>query len=143
MVSGLVYIWSCGNVCAGEQTLTLKETARVLPGMQLCQSDDQHLFELTVRLHHTESEHDALAVLQQLAMCTAEDFPVESLLQRGDMLDGVLEVMCSPFTPTLCCIWAVRFVHTLVLKTKQALLQSHNTELTPLYNGASHEHCSQ
>lgn len=115
-----------------------QDTGRSLPGTKLCETDDQHLFELTVRLQSTESEHDLLSVLQKLAMCTAFDFPVESLLQRGALLDGVLEIMCNEGTPTLCCMWAIRFVHTLVLQTKQALLRSHNTELTPLYDGADH-----
>lgn len=123
---------------AGEKGLQAQGTGRLLPGIQLSEQDDRHLFELTVRLQHTDSEHDLLSLLQKLSMCTALDFPVESLLQRGAMLDSVLEIMCNPGTPTLCCIWAIRFVHTLVLQTKQALLSSHNSELMPLYDGADH-----
>lgn len=107
----------------------------MLPSIGLSQQDDQHLFELSVRLQHADNEHDLIAVLQQLAMCTVLDFPVEVLLQRSAMLETVLNVMCSSDTPTLCCMWAIRYVHTLLLQTKQALLRAHNTELTPLYKG--------
>eukprot|EP00892_Ulva_mutabilis_P007023 jgi/Ulvmu1/4693/UM002_0424.1 len=107
---------------------------RLLPSVSLSQDDDQHLFELSVRLQHCSCELDLLAVLQQLAMCTVLDYPAEVLLRRNAVLDSVLDVMSNPDTSILGCLWAIRFIHTLIVQTKQALLEANCTELTPLYN---------
>lgn len=109
----------------------------MLPRVKLTASDDELLFELAVRLQYAETEHDLVSALQQLAFCTVHDFPAAVLLQRTTLLDLVLETMADTSASSAARHLAARFIHSLILQTKQALTQANDAEKFPLYDGAS------
>lgn len=57
-----------------------------LPAITLGAADDQHLFELNVRLQYSDDERLLLPALTELAGAVAVDFPAEALLQRRSLL---------------------------------------------------------
>jgi hypothetical protein len=59
-----------------------------LPAAPLGASDDQHLFELALRLQHGCDDRLLLPALSELAGSAAADFPAEALLQRRSLLVG-------------------------------------------------------
>jgi hypothetical protein len=57
-----------------------------LPLVPLGAADDQHLFELNVRLQYSDDERLQLPALTELGGAAAADFPAEALLQRRSLL---------------------------------------------------------
>jgi hypothetical protein len=106
----------------------------MLPRVNLTAADDELLFEVAVRLQYAETEQDVVSVLQQLAFCIVLDFPPAALLQRRTLLDLVLETM--EHTSAAVRQSACKFVHSLVLRTKQAVAFANDSEKCPMLEGA-------
>ena len=106
----------------------------MLPQVTLTAADEEALFGLTVRLQYAETELEVITGLQELAFCTVLDIPPTAILQRSSLLDTVLQLACSAAAETARHL-AVLFLHSLVVQTKQALLQTVDSEQSPLYDG--------
>lgn len=109
----------------------------MLPRVDLTAADEEALFGLTVRFQYAESELEVITVLQELAFCTVLDVLPAALLQRTTLLDTVLETMTSASASDTARHLATHFLHSLVIQTKQALLQADDPEQCPLYDGAN------
>ena len=98
--------------------------------------DDQHLFELNVKLQYAEESDALLAALQELAGVTVLDFPPEAFLQRPTLLDSVLEVLAKQEIVTRSRQLVLQFLQRLAAKLKQALIDADDPEMIPRYSGA-------
>jgi hypothetical protein len=107
----------------------------LLPRIQVPATDDEYLYELNVRLQYADNGHALVSVLDEMAVCAVSDFPVQCLLQRGDLLDSVLEIMGSSRAPSVARHRAVQFIHRLTVAMKKALVESADPELVPIYSG--------
>lgn len=113
-----------------------------LPGAMLARVhvsavDDQHLFELNVRLQYAEEEEALLHALNELSGATVLDFAPEALLQRPALLDSVLDIASagvSLATPRARRL-SLQFLRTLVSRAKEALVDAADAGLLPRYTG--------
>jgi hypothetical protein len=108
--------------------------------------DDQHLFELNVKLQYAEDNDALVAALHELAGAAVLDFPPETFLQRAALLDSVLEVVLggtgsAGAAPEQARRLAFAFLQSLVARLKQALIDAGDAELHPNYVGAQQALC--
>ena len=106
-----------------------------LPRVAISATDEQHLFELNVKLQYAEEETALILALQDLAGATVLDFPAEAFLQRQPLLDTVLAVLGNEIASAQARLLALSFLQTLVTKLKQALVDTVDPELLPGYAG--------
>ena len=70
---------------------TLKEPCE-LPFMQLSEEDEKRLFDLSVQLKFGDFRTVMVAV-HQLIDSVIQDYPIEVLLQRTDILKALLDLL--------------------------------------------------
>jgi hypothetical protein len=112
-----------------------------LPRVYINALDDQHLFELNVKLQYADEDPVVVATLQELAGAAVADFPPEAFLQRGALIDTVLSVVSNSNASAQARGLGFSFLQSLVAKLKHALICCEDMELLPDYAGV-HTHKS-
>lgn len=125
----------CLAANATEQA-TASNTKWKLPRLHIHALDDQHLFELNVKLQYADEEPVIVATLQELAGAAVADYPPEFFLQRGALLDTVLSVTSNGNASAQARRLCFSFLQSLVAKLKHALISCEDLELMPDYAGA-------
>ncbi|KAI8476101.1 MAG: hypothetical protein J3K34DRAFT_513946 [Monoraphidium minutum] len=101
-----------------------------LPAVRLGAADDQHLFELNVRLQYSDDARLLLPALAELAGGAAADFPAEALLQRQSLLDNTLALLASPKSPRAVQTAAAELLLCLVAGLQRSLALARDPELS-------------
>lgn len=126
--------------------------AWVLQRVHISALDEQHLFELQVRMQHASDEEAMLTALQELAGAAVGDFPPAALLQRAPLLDACLAAMrgdggggdagaaASADAGGVASLAARRLafdtMQRLITRIKEALLDAEDACMCPAYYGA-------
>ena len=100
-----------------------------LPAVALGAADDQHLFELGVRLQYSDDARLVVPALAELAGSAAADFPAEALLQRPGLLESALALLASPTVCREARAGAAELLLRLLLGLQRSLALARDPEL--------------
>ncbi|DBA67372.1 TPA: hypothetical protein ACH3X2_001663 [Trebouxia sp. C0005] len=106
------------------------------PSLTECAADDQHIFDLNVRLQYSDDVAVLEQALQELRSVTAADMPPEAILQRPSVLQHVLALLQPADKASRLPQAALQFLLCFVRRVKWALGMAADPDLLPISTGA-------
>ena len=94
--------------------------------------DDQHLFELHVKLQYADDEQALVAALFELSG-TVRDFPPEAFLQRSGLLEAAAATLQRTDTSEQAALLALSFLQAFAERVQSALANAADVEQVPQY----------
>ena len=104
--------------------------------MHVSALDDQHLFELNVKLQYADEDVIVVDALHELTGATLQDFPAQALLQRDALLETVLDIATSRNASEHARNMALAFMEGLAAALRRSLVDCVDAEMLPTYAGA-------
>ncbi|DBB03962.1 TPA: hypothetical protein ACH3X1_013032 [Trebouxia sp. C0004] len=104
-------------------------------GSQQGAADDQHIFDLNVRLQYSDDTAVLLQALQELRSVTAADMPPEAILQRPSVLQHVLALLQPADKASSLPKATLQFLLCFVRRIKWALGMAADPDVLPVSTG--------
>ncbi|KAL0055596.1 hypothetical protein WJX82_002269 [Trebouxia sp. C0006] len=114
---------------------SLTECGWTLRAISTGAADDQHIFDLNVRLQYSDDTAVLLQALQELRSVTAADMPPEAILQRPSVLHHVLALLQPADKGSSLPKAALQFLLCFVCRIKWALGMAADPDLLPSSTG--------